>query len=94
MPATHQCPNPIRPCSHTPILSQLVHKYQGIIVPPCPPKDAVGTGVMKMKGAGDITPFIERRQYALQRFLRRLASHPILVVDENVVAFFETDAKM
>jgi len=69
-------------------------KYQGIIVPPCPPKDAVGTGVMKMKGAGDITPFIERRQYALQRFLRRMVSHPILVVDEMVIAFFETDTKM
>ena len=49
---------------------------------------------MKIKGAGDITPFIERRQYALQRFLRRMVSHPILVVDENVVGFFETDTKM
>lgn len=72
----------------------LVAKYQGIICPPCPNKDAVGTGVMKMKGAGDITPFIERRQFALQRFLRRLVSHPILVIDDLVVQFFETDAKM
>lgn len=33
------------------VFTQLVMKYPGVIVPPCPPKDAVGTGFAKMKGA-------------------------------------------
>eukprot|EP00039_Didymoeca_costata_P018655 m.334425 g.334425 ORF g.334425 m.334425 type:complete len:506 (+) comp17350_c0_seq1:223-1740(+) len=70
-------------------------KYPGIIVPACPPKDAVGTGVVKFKSAGtELTPFIERRQHALQRFLRRLVVHPSIVDDELVHQFFETDTKM
>jgi hypothetical protein len=60
-------------------------KYPGVIVPPCPPKDAVGTFSVKMgKGEANSSSFIERRQFGLERFLRRLVMHPILVTDEMV----------
>jgi hypothetical protein len=41
----------------------LTAKYQGVIVPPCPPKDVVGTFSVKMgKGDASNSSFIERRQ--------------------------------
>lgn len=38
--------------------------------------------------------FIERRQKGLERFLRRLTEHPLLVTDDFVHMFFETDQKI
>lgn len=89
---------------------QLVEKYAGVIVPPTPPKDAVGTGMMKFKGQGaEITPFIERRCAALdrcagyicassltclRRFVKRIAEHPVLRNDALFKTFLSTTEKV
>eukprot|EP00052_Salpingoeca_macrocollata_P027594 m.262696 g.262696 ORF g.262696 m.262696 type:complete len:408 (+) comp22762_c17_seq3:821-2044(+) len=73
----------------------LVEKYAGVIVPPVPPKDAIGTGVMKFKNAGsEVTPFIERRAAALGRFLARVAQHPVLRKDDMLRLFLESEDRL
>jgi len=73
----------------------LSFNHPGVIVPPCPPKDAVANTFVKFKSAGtELTPFVETRQYGLQRFLRRLVAHPALVDDPLFHQFLETDDKM
>jgi sorting nexin-1/2 len=67
----------------------------GVIVPPCPPKDAVGGVKVMMKSSEQaVTPFIEKRQYALQRFLKRVVAHPELINDPALHQFLETDEKI
>ncbi|EDQ89891.1 uncharacterized protein MONBRDRAFT_18806 [Monosiga brevicollis MX1] len=73
----------------------LVEKYPGLLVPPPPPKSAVGTGMMKFKSQGDeVTPFIEQRQFALERFMQRIAAHPILRSDDVFKTFLTTETKV
>ena len=75
--------------------AHLVAAYPGVLVPPCPPKDAMGTGVVKFKSAGvEIMQFVARRAAALHRFMRRVVAHPILRKDETLRAFLETDASV
>jgi len=67
----------------------------GVIVPPCPPKDAVQKGKSLFKsdqGADDA--FTEKRAKALQRFLKRVVAHPELINDPLLHQFLETDEKM
>lgn len=73
----------------------LVESYPGVIVPPCPPKDALGTGMMKFKSSGEeITPFVERRAGGLERFMQRVAAHPVLRKDDLLKTFLTTENKM
>jgi len=55
----------------------------------------LGTSIVKLKGTGEeITPFVERRGFALERFMRRVASHPMLRKDEQLKLFLTSEAKM
>ncbi|EGD79915.1 hypothetical protein PTSG_10197 [Salpingoeca rosetta] len=73
----------------------LVADHPGVIVPPPPPKDALSTGIGKFKSSTeDISPFLERRARALQRFMRKVAEHPILRHDDNVKTFLTTETKL
>jgi len=67
----------------------------GVIVPPCPPKDAVqkGKGIFKSTDTAN-DAFTEKRARALQRFLKRVVAHPDLINDPLVHQFLETDEKM
>lgn len=77
------------------LYKHLVAQYEGTIVPPPPPKDAMGTGLMKFKSGGEeITPFIERRGAALGRFIARVAAHPTLAGDEVLKLFLTTEGKL
>jgi len=74
---------------------QLQTTNPGVIVPPCPPKDAVQKGKSLFKsdeGANDA--FTEKRAKALQRFLKRVVAHPELINDPLLHQFLETDDKM
>ena len=56
---------------------------------------ATANTFVKFKSAGtELTPFVETRQYGLQRFLRRLVAHPALVDDALFHQFLETDDKV
>jgi len=80
---------------------KLVARYQnkGRIIPPAPEKSIVGTTRIKMGGAEPSTPgaesqvckanFISLRRAALERFINRVALHPVLRLDSDFVDFLE-----
>eukprot|EP00043_Microstomoeca_roanoka_P015638 m.156744 g.156744 ORF g.156744 m.156744 type:complete len:494 (+) comp16299_c7_seq1:1588-3069(+) len=79
---------------HT-LFKLLVADHPGVIVPPPPPKDALNTGVVKFKSqTEELSPFVERRAAALQRFMQKVAAHPILRGDENLKLFLTTETKL
>ncbi|KCV68095.1 hypothetical protein H696_05347 [Fonticula alba] len=64
------------------LFNQLTANYPGHVVPPIPDKDALNRFDEKV---------LEMRQVGLERFLRRLVTHPELHKCEEVVLFFESD---
>uniref|UniRef100_A0A1A8E4M8 Sorting nexin-2 n=1 Tax=Nothobranchius kadleci TaxID=1051664 RepID=A0A1A8E4M8_NOTKA len=64
----------------------------GCIIPPPPEKSVVGMTKMKV-GMDDPSSveFLERRRAALERFLQRVVSHPLLLQDPDVREFLERD---
>ncbi|KAI8464908.1 MAG: hypothetical protein J3K34DRAFT_438762 [Monoraphidium minutum] len=58
-------------------------RYRGFFAPPRPEKNAV-------EGQRSTDAFIEERRAALQRYLRKLAAHPVLGRSEELRLFLET----
>ncbi|CAH8288226.1 unnamed protein product, partial [Schistosoma turkestanicum] len=76
---------------------RLVSKYlsEGIIVPHAPSKDMLATTKVKIsKDASTENEFVERRRIALERFLSRVLSHPVLRIDEYVCEFIQHDGEL
>ncbi|CAH4029138.1 unnamed protein product [Pieris brassicae] len=87
---------------------KLSEKYlrSGRIIPPAPEKSIVGTTKLKMSstsstesingnsGTNAHTQFVERRRAALERFLNRLAQHPVLCIDPDFREFLESDTEL
>ncbi|CAF4914171.1 unnamed protein product [Pieris macdunnoughi] len=87
---------------------KLSEKYlrSGRIIPPAPEKSIVGTTKLKMSstsstesingnsGSNVHTQFVERRRAALERFLNRLAQHPVLCIDPDFREFLESDTEL
>ncbi len=64
----------------------------GRIVPPPPDKDMFGAAKIKMgSNKEESTPsdFIEKRKAHLERFVNRIAQHPILRIDPDFRDFLE-----
>ncbi|ETN61087.1 sorting nexin [Anopheles darlingi] len=85
----------------------LVSKYLrlGRIIPPAPEKNIIGATKVKMgsgqaaqtdagAGAGVNPEWIENRRASLERFLNRVAQHPILCQDTDFVNFLESDQEL
>uniref|UniRef100_A0A182QGB9 PX domain-containing protein n=1 Tax=Anopheles farauti TaxID=69004 RepID=A0A182QGB9_9DIPT len=81
----------------------LVSKYlrMGRIIPPAPEKNIIGTTKVKMgsqpqsePGNGVNLEWIENRRASLERFLNRVAQHPILCLDTDFVNFLESDQEL
>ncbi|XP_049284922.1 sorting nexin-2 isoform X1 [Anopheles funestus] len=81
----------------------LVSKYlrMGRIIPPAPEKNIIGTTKVKMgsqpqsdPGTGVNLEWIENRRASLERFLNRVAQHPILCQDTDFVNFLESDQEL
>uniref|UniRef100_UPI0037E8E071 sorting nexin-1-like n=1 Tax=Semicossyphus pulcher TaxID=241346 RepID=UPI0037E8E071 len=64
----------------------------GCIIPPPPEKSVVGMTKVKV-GMDDPSSveFVERRRAALERYLQRVVSHPLLLQDPDVREFLERD---
>ncbi|XP_060884330.1 sorting nexin-1-like [Labrus mixtus] len=64
----------------------------GCIIPPPPEKSVVGMTKVKV-GMDDPSSveFLERRRAALERYLQRIVSHPMLLQDPDVREFLERD---
>ncbi|XP_026320950.1 sorting nexin-2 isoform X2 [Hyposmocoma kahamanoa] len=88
---------------------KMTEKYlrSGRIIPPAPEKSIVGTTKLKMSSTsstenanGANTPssvqsqFVERRRAALERFLNRVAQHPVLCIDPDFRQFLESEADL
>ncbi|XP_029000786.1 sorting nexin-1-like isoform X2 [Betta splendens] len=65
---------------------------QGCIIPPPPEKSVVGMTKVKV-GMDDPSSveFVERRRAALERYLQRVVSHPLLIQDPDVREFLERE---
>lgn len=73
------------------------HLVDGLIVPPAPEKNAMATFQTKMTKEEDIqshNEFLERRKCALERFLNRVALHPVLRTDPDFRDFLELQAEL
>ncbi|TPX49551.1 hypothetical protein SeMB42_g02583 [Synchytrium endobioticum] len=64
------------------LFSQLLTKYPGIVIPPVPEKHALG------RFQDD---FVENRRASLERFLKRIASHPILSSEDDFRLFLQSE---
>jgi sorting nexin-1/2 len=82
---------------------QLVEKYLrlGIIIPPAPSKNIIGSTKVKMGGQqnnetgnGNGLEWVENRRASLERFLNRTAAHPTLRLDENFINFLENEQEL
>lgn len=65
------------------LYNQLISNNPGAVVPPPPEKQAVGRFDNN---------FVEARRAALERMLKRTATHPILQHDADLKLFLESDA--
>ncbi|KAI4466970.1 sorting nexin [Holotrichia oblita] len=80
---------------------KLTEKYLkvGRIIPPAPEKSVIGNAKVKMSsqpegGTVNGNDFVERRRAALERYLRRTAQHPVLVLDPDFREFLESDVEL
>lgn len=71
------------------------HIKTGIIVPPAPEKSVLGMTKVKMsKEESNAADFIQRRRAALERYLNRTATHPVLQIDPDFREFLERDGDL
>ena len=73
--------------------SKLCDKYLkvGRIIPPPPEKNILGLTKIKFAEQGaTYDDFIEKRKIELERFLRRIAAHPVLSVDIDFIEFLQS----
>lgn len=73
------------------------HMVDGFIVFPAPEKNAMANFQTKMTKEEDIAShneFLERRKCALERFLNRIAQHPVLRTDPDFRDFLELQADL
>ncbi|KAG5894964.1 hypothetical protein JTB14_023312 [Gonioctena quinquepunctata] len=79
---------------------KLTEKYLkvGRIIPPAPEKSVIGMTKVKMSSQEGSTAngndFVERRRASLQRYLKRTAEHPVLVLDPDFREFLESDIEL
>ncbi|CAG9839421.1 unnamed protein product [Diabrotica balteata] len=79
---------------------KLTEKYLkvGRIIPPAPEKSVIGMTKIKMSSQDGPTTngndFVERRRASLERYLKRTAQHPVLVLDPDFRDFLESDIEL
>ncbi|CAG9766117.1 unnamed protein product [Ceutorhynchus assimilis] len=79
---------------------KLSEKYLkvGRIIPPAPEKSVIGMTKIKMGSSTEQqnngSEFVERRRAALERYLKRTAQHPVLIVDPDFREFLEYDVEL
>ncbi|KAI3470928.1 hypothetical protein Pfo_027591 [Paulownia fortunei] len=67
---------------------RLAESYRGFFIPLRPDKSVVESQVMQKN------EFVEQRRAALEKYLRRLAAHPIIRGSEELRVFLEASGKM
>ncbi|KAK4436476.1 Sorting nexin 2B [Sesamum alatum] len=67
---------------------RLAESYRGFFIPVRPDKSVVESQVMQKN------EFVEQRRAALEKYLRRLAAHPVIRKSEELRVFLEASGKM
>ncbi|KAL8051372.1 hypothetical protein ABFX02_06G143900 [Erythranthe guttata] len=67
---------------------RLAESYRGFFIPLRPDKSVVESQVMQKN------EFVEQRRAALEKYLRRLAAHPVIRVSEELRGFLESSTKI
>ncbi|XP_054896117.1 sorting nexin-1-like [Poeciliopsis prolifica] len=68
------------------------HGPNGLVIPPPPEKNLLGMTKMKVgKEDSSSADFLERRRGALERYLQRIVTHPMLLQDPDVREFLEKE---
>ncbi|KAL6967769.1 Sorting nexin 2A [Sarracenia purpurea var. burkii] len=67
---------------------RLSEAYRGFFIPPRPDKSVVESQVMQKQ------EFVEQRRVALERYLRRLAAHPVIKKSDELRVFLQVQGKL
>ncbi|CAK9276322.1 unnamed protein product [Sphagnum jensenii] len=67
---------------------RLAESFRGFFIPPRPDKNVVESQVMQKH------EFIENRRAALEKYLRRLAAHPVLRQSDELRLFLQVEGKL
>ncbi|XP_076331245.1 sorting nexin-2-like isoform X2 [Tachypleus tridentatus] len=72
------------------------HLRLGRMVPPAPEKSVIGMTKIKMNKEESLSSsdFIEKRRAALERYLNRTSSHPVLRMDPDFREFLELESEL
>lgn len=67
---------------------RLAESYRGFFIPPRPDKSIVESQVMQKQ------EFVEQRRMALEKYLRRLAEHPVIKKSDEFKVFLRVQGKL
>lgn len=67
---------------------RLAEAYRGFFIPPRPDKSIVESQVMQKQ------EFVEQRRVALEKYLRRLAAHPVIKKSDEFRVFLQVQGKL
>lgn len=67
---------------------RLAESYRGFFIPPRPDKNVVESQVMQKQ------EFVEQRRVALEKYLRRLAAHPMIRMSDELKVFLQVQGKL
>ncbi|KAL0736398.1 hypothetical protein Bca4012_012608 [Brassica carinata] len=70
------------------LADRLAESYRGFCIPPRPDKSVVESQVMQKQ------EFVEQRRVALEKYLRRLAGHPVIRSSDEVKVFLRVEGKL
>lgn len=70
------------------LADRLNEAYRGYFIPPRPDKSVVESQVMQKQ------EFVEQRREALERYLKRLAAHPVIKKSNELRAFLQVQGKL
>ncbi|XP_057981670.1 sorting nexin 2A-like [Malania oleifera] len=70
------------------LADRLSETYRGFFIPPRPDKNVVESQVMQKQ------EFVEQRRLALEKYLRRLATHPVIKKSDELRLFLEIQGKL
>eukprot|EP01018_Ginkgo_biloba_P028072 Gb_22447 [translate_table: standard] len=70
------------------LADRLSESYRGCFIPPRPDKSIVESQVMQKED------FIEQRRIAVEKYLGRLAAHPVIRKSKELILFFQAQGKL
>ena len=70
------------------LADRLSESYRGFFIPPRPDKSVVESQVMHKQ------EFVEQRRLALEKYLRKLAAHPVIRTSEELRVFLQVPGKL